>query len=87
VAFREVADALAERGTAGEQVAAREALVRAAGGSYDISQARYRQGIDSYLGLLDAQRQLYAVQQQLVAARVARAANFVTLYRTLGGGA
>jgi multidrug efflux system outer membrane protein len=87
VAFREVADALAERGTVGEQVAAREALVNAASGSYDISQARYREGIDSYLGLLDAQRQLYAAQQQLVAARVARAANFVTLYRTLGGGA
>jgi len=87
VAFREVADALAERGTIGEQVAAREALARATSGSYDISQARYREGIDSYLGLLDAQRELYAAQQQLVAARVARAANFVALYRTLGGGA
>jgi multidrug efflux system outer membrane protein len=87
VAFREVADALAERGTIGEQVSAREALVQAASGSYDISEARYHEGIDSYLGLLDAQRQLYAAQQQLVAARVARAANFVTLYRTLGGGA
>lgn len=86
-AFREVADALAERGTIGEQVAAREALAQAATNSFAISEARYREGIDSYLGVLDAQRQLYAAQQGLVAARVSRSANFVTLYRTLGGGA
>ncbi len=87
VAFREVADALAERGTIGEQVAAREALAQATANSYTISEARYREGIDSYLGLLDAQRQLYAAQQGLVAARVARSVNFAALYRTLGGGA
>jgi len=87
IAFREVADALAERGTIGEQVAAREALTQATSNAYAISEARYREGIDSYLGLLDAQRQLYAAQQNLVAARVARAANFAALYSTLGGGA
>lgn len=87
IAFREVADALAERGTIGTQVAAREALVDATSGSYSISEARYREGIDSYLGLLDAQRALYASQQALVAVRVSRATNFIALYRTLGGGA
>lgn len=86
VAFREVADALAERGTISEQTAAREALVRAASGSYSIAEARHREGIDSYLGQLDAQRELYAAQQSLVATRVARAVNLVSLYRALGGG-
>lgn len=86
VAFREVADALAVRGTIGEQVAAREALAEAAGSTFRLSEARYGEGIDSYLGVLDAQRQLYAAQQGLVAARVARSTNFVTLYKTLGGG-
>jgi len=87
IAFREVADALAERNMIGEQVAAREALASATSAAYEISQARYREGIDSYLGQLDAQRELYAAQQGLVDARVARAANYVALYRTLGGGA
>jgi multidrug efflux system outer membrane protein len=85
-AFREVADALAERGQISEQVSAREALVEAAQGANDISDARYKEGVDSYLSQLDAQRQLYAAQQSLVGARVARAVNFVTLYKSLGGG-
>jgi outer membrane protein, multidrug efflux system len=86
VAFSEVADALATRSAIGEELAAREALASAAGSSYQLSEARYREGIDNYLGLLDAQRALYAAQQGLVAARVARATNFVTLYKALGGG-
>jgi multidrug efflux system outer membrane protein len=85
-AFREVADALAERGTIEEQFAARQALANAAENSYRLSEARYREGVDNYLSLLDAQRELYAAQQGLVAARVDRAANFVTLYKVLGGG-
>jgi multidrug efflux system outer membrane protein len=87
VAFREVADALAERGTIEDQLAARQARASAAKSVYDISDARYREGVDSFLGLLDAQRTLYSAEQDLVAARVARAVNFVTLYKTLGGGA
>lgn len=72
--------------TLGDELAARQSLANAVGGSYQISEARYREGVDSYLGLLDAQRELYAAQQGLVAARVARATNFVTLYKVLGGG-
>jgi multidrug efflux system outer membrane protein len=86
VAFREVADALAARATLGDELAARQALADAAGGTFQISEARYREGVDSYLSLLDAQRELYTAQQGLVSARVERAVNFVTLYRVLGGG-
>lgn len=86
VAFREVADALATRAAIGDELAARERLAAAAGESYRLSDARYREGIDNYLSLLDAQRSSYAAEQGLVAARVARATNFVTLYKTLGGG-
>ncbi len=86
VAFREVADALATRAAIGDELAARERLAYAASESYRLSDARYREGIDNYLSLLDAQRSSYAAEQGLVAARVARAANFVTLYKTLGGG-
>ena len=86
VAFREVADALARRGTVGDQVAAQESLVEASVKTYTLSEARYTKGIDSYLGFLDAQRSLYAAQQGLITVRLARFTNLVTLYKVLGGG-
>ena len=85
-AFREVADALAERATLAEQLDARTNLVEATAASFRLSEARYRGGVDSYLGLLDAQRTLYAAQQDLIDVRLADAANRVALYKALGGG-
>ncbi len=85
-AFREVADALAQRGTIDDQVAAQRALADATGESYRLSQARYEKGIDSYLNVLDSQRSLYTAQQNLIGVQLARLTNLVTLYKTLGGG-
>jgi len=85
-AFREVADALAQRGTIGEQVAAQTARAQAARGAARLSDARFRAGVDSFLTTLDAQRTAYAAEQSLVTTRLTRASNLVTLYRTLGGG-
>jgi multidrug efflux system outer membrane protein len=85
-AFREVADALAVRGTVDQQIAAQESLVHAAAETYRLSDARYSKGIDSYLSVLDAQQSLYAAQQRLVALRLGRLANQVRLYAVLGGG-
>jgi len=86
VAFREVADALADRATLGEQFEAQQALVDALADATRLSLARFQNGVDSYLAVLDAQRQLYAAQQVLVELRLSRDANLVTLYKTLGGG-
>jgi multidrug efflux system outer membrane protein len=86
VAFREVADALATRGTLDEQLAAQEALTQALEGTYRLAQARYTAGIDGYLGVLDAQRSLYAAQQGLIAVRQAKLGNLISLYKVLGGG-
>ena len=85
-AFREVADALAVRGTVDEQVSAQQSLVDALSRTYRLSVARYTKGIDSYLGVLDAQRFLFAAQQALIAIRLAKLANQVRLYAVLGGG-
>jgi multidrug efflux system outer membrane protein len=85
-AFREVADALARRGTLGEQMAAQQSLVEASAQTYRLSNARYEKGIDIYLTVLDAQRSLYAAQQGLIAIRLAKLANQVRLYAVLGGG-
>ncbi len=85
-AFREVADALAVRGTIGEEVAAQESLVNAASATYRLSSSRYERGIDSYLSVLDAQRSMYAAQLVLVTLRQAKLANQISLYAALGGG-
>ncbi|MGV8081638.1 MAG: efflux transporter outer membrane subunit [Syntrophales bacterium] len=85
-AFREVADALAVRGTVEQQIAAQQSLVEAVAETYRLSNARYEKGIDSYLGVLDAQRSLYSAEQGLISLRLARFASLVTLYKVLGGG-
>ncbi len=85
-AFREVADALAQRGTIDEQIAAQTARVGAANVALRISDARYRAGVESFLNTLDSQRSAYAAQQQLVTTRLTRISNLVELYRSLGGG-
>ncbi|MDD2903115.1 MAG: efflux transporter outer membrane subunit, partial [Syntrophales bacterium] len=86
-AFREVADALARRGTLGDQMEAQQSLVDATAKTYRLSNARYEKGIDIYLNVLDAQRSLYSAQQGLIAIRLAKLANQVRLYAVLGGGA
>jgi outer membrane protein, multidrug efflux system len=86
-AFREVADALAQRETLGDQMAAQQSLVEATATSYRLSDLRYKSGIDSYLSVLDAQRSLYGAQQGLISVRLSRITNLVTLYKVLGGGA
>lgn len=85
-AFREVADALARRGTIGQQIAAQTSLRDNAQGAYRLSEARFQAGIDPFLTTLDSQRSFYAAQQSLLAVRLAREANAVELYRALGGG-
>ena len=85
-AFREVADALAVRSTLGEQLEAQQSLVAAAADTYRLSDIRFRQGAQSYLEVLDAQREMYAAQQALIGVRLTRLTNQVTLYKALGGG-
>ncbi|WP_254601175.1 efflux transporter outer membrane subunit [Caulobacter sp. S45] len=85
-AFREVADALAQRGQIGELVAANQAYAFATGRSLTLSNARYQRGSDTYLNTLTAQLNTYSAQQALVTARLTRATNLITLYQTLGGG-
>ena len=85
-AFREVADALAVKGTVEDQLAAQQSLVNAFAETYRLSNLRYIKGVDSYLGVLDAQRSLRVAEQVLIAFRLARIANQVRLYSVLGGG-
>lgn len=84
-AFRDVADALARRGTIKAQLEAETNLQGAARENLALSEARYRGGIDPYLNTLVAQRTYYTAQQTLAATRLIEALNLVSLYQSLGG--
>lgn len=84
--FREVADALALTQTLAQQREAQQSLTAATTKTYELSQARYRAGRDSYLTLLDSQRTEYAARQGLITTRLEEQSNRVALYKVLGGG-
>jgi multidrug efflux system outer membrane protein len=86
-AFRDVANALAVRGTIQRQLEAQQRLVAAAQTAERIARARYDSGADTYLNLLIAERSLFTTQQSLVGVELLRAQNVVALYAALGGGA
>ncbi len=83
-AFREVSDVLAVRGTIGDRLAAARANTAAAADTARLADARYREGIESFLASLDAQRSLYAARRQEAAITATSFGNLVELYRTVG---
>ncbi len=86
VAFREVADALAGRATYGDQLRAQQAQTQAEQKRSDLAGLRFRNGISSFLDVLDAQRALFQTQQTTIVVQAAQQQNLVTLYKALGGG-
>ena len=84
--FREVADALARRGTMTQQMEAQTSQRDSARAAYTLSDARFRAGVDPFLTTLDSQRALFTAEQSLLATRLTRATNMVELYRAMGGG-
>ena len=85
-AFKEVADALAVRSTLDQRLSAQQALTEASRKSYELSDALYRSGSQSFLEALVSQRSLYSAEQDLITLRLAEQSNRVTLYKVLGGG-
>ncbi len=85
-AFREVADALAVRAILDEKLKAQQTLLSAQQKRFDLTTARYNQGVDSYLEVLLAQQDLYAAQQNLLQFQAENLLNAIALYRSLGGG-
>ena len=86
VAFKEVTDALAGRRYLAEQVAAQQRATVADRAIAQLALARYREGVASYLEVLDAERTLFASEQQLLRLRRTNEENLVALYIALGGG-
>jgi multidrug efflux system outer membrane protein len=70
----------------GEQLRAQQAQADAEGARFNWSDLRYRNGVASYLDLLDAQRAVFTARQAVVQTRLAQLQNQVALYKALGGG-
>lgn len=85
-AFREVADALVARRRYAEQIEAQTRAVDAQRRLARTARLRYTNGIAIYLEVLDAERNLFSAEQQLLTLRSAALQNDVTLYVALGGG-
>ncbi|CDZ93902.1 MULTISPECIES: AdeC/AdeK/OprM family multidrug efflux complex outer membrane factor [Pseudomonadaceae] len=85
-AFREVADGLAARGTFEEQLQAQADLTKTTQEYLELAQQRYQEGVDNYLAVLDAQRELFSAQQQLLSDRLLQLQSEVQLFKALGGG-
>jgi multidrug efflux system outer membrane protein len=85
-AFREVSDALASQSTLTEQLDAQTKQAEAEAIRLNLADLRYKNGVASYLDLLDAQRSLFSTQQGVVQVRLGQLQNQVTLFKALGGG-
>ena len=85
-AFREVSDALVGRQRYREQITAQERAVAAQRRLAETAILRYDNGIAIYLEVLDAERNLFSAEQQLIRLRATELQNGVSLYTALGGG-
>lgn len=84
--FREVADALVARRRFAEQIAVAQRAVTAQQRLARVARLRYDQGLSIYLQVLDAERNLFDAEQQLLDLRSAQLQAEVSLYVALGGG-
>jgi len=54
--------------------------------AFNIAEARYREGVDDFLVVLDSQRSLYQARDQFGLIRLQQLLALVALYKALGGG-
>jgi len=85
-AFKEVMDRLTIKATIDEQIEAQKKLVRSLKRTYELSIKRYKQGIDSYFSVLDANRSLLQAKKVLTNLLMLKYSNRIALYAALGGG-
>ncbi len=85
-ALREVSDALVRYDRTREQRAQQDRLVDALQESDRLSKLRYQRGLDSYLHVLDSERNLFQGRLNLAQLRLQELLAYVELYRALGGG-
>ncbi len=85
-AFSEVETTLGSIANLNAEVMFREEQAAQAEIAFNIAETRYREGVDNFLVVLDAQRSLYQARDQLQQTRLQQLLQLVALYRALGGG-
>lgn len=85
-AFREVSDALVARRKNREFLKQEELLAQSARQASELSDLRYRQGVTSYLEVLDSDTRYFDAELDLARARLNELLSLVDLYKALGGG-
>lgn len=85
-ALKEVEDALGNAERSRRDEAAQLQIRDEAQRSLRLAELRYREGVTDLLTVLDAQRALFQVEEQLVQSRLGRLGATVDLYKALGGG-
>ncbi|WP_454887496.1 efflux transporter outer membrane subunit [Sphingomonas oryzagri] len=85
-AFRDVADALAQRKWLAGQISTTQATLDALDERLRLAQLRYTSGRSAYLEVLEAERDRFDTEQALVQLRRAYFESVVNLYAALGGG-
>lgn len=85
-AFSDVGEALSQIDTYTRQVERYAAMVEANERISEMISALYRDGMSSYLDVLDAERTLYASQMEYAEVRAQQYMAYVALYKALGGG-
>lgn len=86
LALKEVEDALSQAERDRRQETMQREIRAEAERSLRLAELRYREGADSLLVVLDAQRSLFAAEDQLAQLRLSRLSAAVALYKALGGG-
>jgi multidrug efflux system outer membrane protein len=85
-ALSEVERAISSFRTSQERIAALEEAARAAVEAAELADQRYAAGLVDLLSVLDTQRTLYNIEEQLVITKGEHLNFFSSLYRALGGG-
>jgi len=85
-AFREVADALMTRASFVRQIEAQQKYLASQRLVLELAMQRYAGGVISYLEVLDAQRNVFQAEQDLLDIRREQLVNEINLYSALGGG-
>jgi NodT family efflux transporter outer membrane factor (OMF) lipoprotein len=85
-ALEEVENALSAHGRELRRQESLRASVAANRRALELATERYTSGLENYLSVLDAQRSMYAAQDQLVQSERNAAVTLIAVYKALGGG-
>ena len=85
-AFREVDDALLDRGKSGQRLDALSRQLKALNNYARLARMRYDEGYTSYLEVLDADRSLFNVELAHTTSQNVLFRSLINIYKSMGGG-